>query len=96
MQIVAGVAYLAVFLYLILLIARLVLEWIRSYARDFRPRGAVLVVFETVYTLTDPPVKGLRRLIPPIRLGAVAIDLSLMLLLIGCTLLMGVLGTLLR
>jgi len=81
-QLVAGVLYLAVLLYLILLVARLVLEWIQSYAREYRPTGLVLVLFEVVYTLTDPPVKGLRRLIPPLRLGAVSLDLSLMILLL--------------
>ena len=82
MQLVAGVLYLAVLLYLILLVARLVLEWIQSYAREYRPSGLVLVLFELVYTLTDPPVKALRRLIPPLRLGAVSLDLSLMILLL--------------
>lgn len=82
MQLLAGVAYIALLLYLLLLLARLVLEWIRGYSRDFRPRGVVLVLFEVVYTLTDPPVKFLRRLIPPLRIGAVALDLSLMLLLL--------------
>ena len=82
MQLVAGVLYLAVLVYLLMLIARLVLEWIQSYAREYRPKGLALVLFEVVYTLTDPPVKGLRRLIPPLRLGAIALDLSLMILLL--------------
>lgn len=82
MQIIAGVLYLAVLVYLLLLLARLVLEWIQSYAREYRPLGLVLVLFEVVYTLTDPPVLALRRLIPPLRIGAVALDLSLMLLLV--------------
>lgn len=82
MQLVAGALYLAVLLYMMLLIARLVLEWIRAYSRDYRPSGLVLVLFEVVYTLTDPPVKALRRLIPPLRLGAVALDVSMMVLLV--------------
>ena len=82
MQIIAGVLYLAVLVYLLLLLARLVLEWIQSYAREYRPSGLVLVLFEVVYTLTDPPVLALRRLIPPLRIGAIALDLSLMLLLV--------------
>ncbi|EYT50162.1 YggT family protein [Brachybacterium muris] len=82
MQLVAGALYLAVLLYMMLLIARLVLEWIRAYSRDYRPSGLVLVLFEVVYTLTDPPVKALRRLIPPLRIGAVALDLSMMILLL--------------
>ncbi|MDN5687289.1 MAG: YggT family protein [Brachybacterium sp.] len=92
MQIVAGVLYLAVLLYLIVLIARLVLEWIQSFAREYRPSGLVLVLFEVVYTLTDPPVKGLRRVIPPLRLGAVALDLSLMILLVVGWILLSVLS----
>ena len=92
MQLVAGVLYLAVFLYMLLLLARLVIDWIRGYARDFRPTGLVLVLFEVVFTLTDPPVTFLRRLIPPLRLGPVALDLSLMLLLVACWVLMAVLS----
>lgn len=92
MQLIAGVLYLAVLVYLIVLLARLVLEWIQSYAREYRPTGLVLVLFEVVFTLTDPPVKGLRRLIPPIRLGMVSLDLSLMILLIVGWILLGVLG----
>lgn len=91
MQIFAGVLYLAVLVYLLLLLARLVLEWIQSYAREYRPSGLVLVLFEVVYTLTDPPVLALRRLIPPLRIGAVALDLSLMLLLVLGWILLGVL-----
>ncbi|MEE1649245.1 YggT family protein [Brachybacterium sp. J144] len=94
MQLVAGVLYLAVFLYMLLLLARLVIDWIRGYARDFRPTGLVLVLFEVVFTLTDPPVTFLRRLIPPLRLGPVALDLSLMLLLVACWVLMAVLSSL--
>lgn len=92
MQLVAGVLYLAVFLYMLLLLARLVIDWIRGYARDFRPTGLVLVLFEVVFTLTDPPVMFLRRLIPPFRLGPVAFDISLMLLLVACWVLMAVLS----
>jgi len=92
MQLVAGILYIAVLVYLLVLLARLVLEWIQSYAREFRPSGISLVLFEVVYTLTDPPVNALRRLIPPVRLGRVSLDLSLMILLIVGWILLGVLG----
>ncbi|MGP9694956.1 YggT family protein [Brachybacterium sp. AOP25-B2-12] len=92
MQIVLGIAYLALLLYVIALLARLVLDWIRSYAREYRPRGIMAVVFEVVFTLTDPPVRALRRVIPPLRLGAVSLDLSLMILLLAGWLLLGLLG----
>jgi len=91
-QLIAGVLYLAILIYLIVLIARLVLEWIQSYAREYRPKGLALVLFEVVYTLTDPPVNLLRRLIPPLRIGMVSLDLSLMLLLVVGWILLRVLG----
>lgn len=94
MQLLFAALYLVLLLYMILLVARLVLEWIRAYAREYRPSGLLLVLFEVVYTLTDPPVNGLRRLIPPLRLGAVVLDLSLMILLLVGWIALGVLGSL--
>ncbi|WP_152353524.1 YggT family protein [Brachybacterium subflavum] len=91
MQLIASILYLALLLYTLVLLARLVLDWIRSYARDFRPRGIVLLLFEIVFTLTDPPVRALRRVIPPLRLGSFSLDLSLLILLLVCSLLMRVL-----
>ena len=67
-------------LYLLLLIVRLVLSWIQAYSRSWRPSGVVLVIAEGVYTATDPPLRFLRRYIPMVRLGSVALDLSFMLL----------------
>lgn len=67
---------LVVFLFFVTLISRLVLDWIQVFARDWRPRGPVLVVAEAVYTVTDPPLKALRRVIPPLRLGQLQVDLA--------------------
>jgi YggT family protein len=91
-QLIASILYIALLLYTLILLARLVLDWIRSYARDYRPRGIMLLVFEFVFTLTDPPVRTLRRIIPPLRLGSFALDLSLLILLLVCSLLLRVLG----
>ncbi|HWK90729.1 YggT family protein [Luteimicrobium sp. NPDC057192] len=68
------------FVYLLLLIGRLILDWVQVFARDWRPRGVVLVVAEAVYTVTDPPLRLLRRIIPPIRLGSVQLDLGYIIL----------------
>ncbi len=84
--------YLAVFLFFVVLIGRLVLEWIQVFARDWHPKGAVLVVAETVYSITDPPLKALRRVIKPVRIGQVQLDLAFMVLAFGCFLLMSVFG----
>jgi YggT family protein len=66
--------------FLLLLIGRLILGWVQAFARDWRPRGVVLVIAEAVFTATDPPLRFLRRYIPSLRLGTVALDLSFTLL----------------
>jgi YggT family protein len=70
------------FLFWLLLIARVVVEFIRSFSRDWRPKGLTVVILEVIMTLTDPPVKLLRRLIPQLTIGAVRFDLSIMVLLL--------------
>jgi YggT family protein len=72
----------ALFVFWLLLIARVVIEFIRSFARDWHPRGFTVVILESIMTLTDPPVKLLRRIIPQLTIGAVRLDLSIMILLI--------------
>ncbi|MBW8481027.1 YggT family protein [Actinomadura parmotrematis] len=76
MTIVGSVLVALLYLFLLFLIGRLLLDILQSFARDWRPSGVVLVIAEAVYTVTDPPLKLLRRFIPPIRLGNVALDLS--------------------
>lgn len=73
-----------------LLLARIIVEMIQSFSRDWRPSGVLAVIFEILFTITDPPVKALRRLIPPVRLGAVALDLSVIVLFIGIIVLQAV------
>ena len=79
---VRSVLYLVVFLFLIALIVRIAFDWIQFFSRDWRPRGPVLVFAEGAYTATDPAVRTLRRLIPPLRLGGVSFDMSVIVLLI--------------
>jgi YggT family protein len=67
-------------IYLVLLIGRLIISWIQQFSRSWRPSGIVLVIAEAIYTATDPPLRFLRRYIPTVRLGSVALDLSFMLL----------------
>ncbi len=72
----------AFFVFWLLLIARIVVEFVRSFSRDWHPRGFTVVVLETILTVTDPPVKLLRRLIPQLTVGALRFDLSIMVLLL--------------
>jgi YggT family protein len=67
-------------IYLLLLIGRLIFSWIQQFSRSWTPSGFVLVIAEVIYTATDPPLRLLRRYIPALRLGSVALDLSFMLL----------------
>jgi YggT family protein len=78
-------------LYLMVGFGRLVLDWIRVFARDWRPRGVMLVIAEAVYTLTDPPLNALRKVLPPLRLGAASIDLGFLVLVLALYLLLAIL-----
>jgi YggT family protein len=70
------------YIYIILILARLVIDWTRQFARKWRPAGAAAIGVELVYIATDPPIRLLRRLVPPLQLGSVSLDLSVMILLI--------------
>ena len=80
MSAVREVLGFVVFLYFLVLIGRVVFDWIRIFAKEWRPRGAALPVAEPIYTLTEPPLRAPRKVIPPLRLGGVALDLSFMVL----------------
>jgi YggT family protein len=89
---VLAVLGLVVLAFFVLLIGRLVLDWVQAFARDWRPRGPVLVVAEAIYTVTDPPLRALRRVIPPLRIGQISIDLAYMILFILTLLLLQLLS----
>lgn len=82
------VVYYVLFIFWLLLMARIVVELVRSFAREWRPGGGVAVTLETIYTVTDPPVRALRRIIPTVRIGNVGLDLSIMVLLLVVFILM--------
>ena len=69
-------------IYLVVLIGRMIFGWVQVFAREWRPSGILLVLAEAIFTVTDPPLKFLRRFIPPLRIGMVAMDLSFMVLFI--------------
>ena len=79
---VGQVLIVALWLFFVLLIARLVIDYIQMFARSWRPTGVLLVAAEVIYTITDPPLKALRRLIPPLRLGSITLDLSFLVLVV--------------
>ena len=89
--IVSLVLRLILRIYTFVLWGRFVLDWVRVINPRFRPRGPLLLLFEAVYTVTDPPIRMFRRLLPPIRLGAVALDLGWMLTMLSCWILIAIL-----
>ncbi len=75
---------IALRIYIYVLWARLILDWVRVLKRDFRPKGLLLVISEMVYTLTDPPLKIVRKVLPPIRIGTILLDVAWIVVLIAC------------
>jgi YggT family protein len=82
------VLYYVLFFFWLLLTARVVVELVRAFAREWRPAGGVAVTLETIYTVTDPPVRLVRRVIPMVRIGGVGLDVSIMVLLLVVFILM--------
>ena len=85
---VGQVLHTVLLVYLLLLIFRLVMEYVFMLARSFRPAGAVAVALELCYSVTDPPLRALRRVIPPLRIGSVSIDLGFIILFFAVQILM--------
>ena len=92
MSVVGEVLTIVLWLFFALLIFRLVMDYVFMFARSYEPRGAMVVLLEATYSITDPPLKLLRRFIPPLRLGGVALDLSFLVLIIIVQILIQVVG----
>ncbi|WP_326690968.1 MULTISPECIES: YggT family protein [unclassified Streptomyces] len=82
MRTAVDVVQIALYCFLLVLIFRLVMDYVFQFARSWQPGKAMVVVLEATYTVTDPPLKLLRRFIPPLRFGGVALDLSFFVLMI--------------
>ncbi|PKH44037.1 YggT family protein [Nocardioides alpinus] len=72
---------------------RFIVDWVQVFARQWEPRGPLLVGLEGVYSVTDPPIVALRRVVPPLRIGSVALDLSFLLVMVAAFLLLSVVRT---
>lgn len=90
MRMIGSVFSTVVFFFFLTLIGRLVFDWIQVLSRDWRPKGAILVVAELVYTVTDPPLRLLRKLIPSINLGGMRIDIAFLVLMVITSILMNI------
>jgi YggT family protein len=70
------------FAFIAFLWVRFIADWVQAFARSWEPRGVALVLLELCYTVTDPPITGLRKVIKPVRIGNFALDLSFLLVMI--------------
>ena len=84
----------ALLVFLLLLIFRLVMDYVFMFARSYRPSGAVAITLELCYSATDPPLKALRKVIPPLRVGNISLDLGFLVLFSGVFILMNVASSL--
>ena len=90
MQYLKEVLVYVLTIYLVVLVGRMIFSWVQVFARDWRPSGILLVIAEGIFTVTDPPLRFLRRFIPTLRLGMMALDLSFMVLFFGILILLEV------
>jgi YggT family protein len=89
---ITGWIVFALNIFLLALFARLILDYVRMFRPDWRPRGILMPLAEIIYTLTDRPLSFVRRFVPPLRLGPVALDLSFILLFFAISILTGILS----
>jgi YggT family protein len=90
MQIVGSIIHVFLFTFIALLWIRFIVDWVQVFARSWSPHGVLLVILEVVYSVTDPPIKALRRVIPPLRIGNFALDLSFLIVLVAAYVLLQV------
>ena len=90
MAVVGQVLATLLWLYWLILIGRLFFDFVQIFARSWQPRGPILVIAEAIYSVTDPPLRFLRRFIPPLKLGGVQFDLAFLILIIAVQILINV------
>jgi YggT family protein len=90
--VVSLVLYVALLVVFFAMWARFVFDWVQALNRSWRPRGLVVLAAEVSYTLTDPPIRAVRRVVPPIRLGAVQLDLAWTIVMVVIFMLMSLVG----
>lgn len=88
------VLFVLIYLFVVILLARFVLSWVLSFGRRWQPGRSAAAALETVWSVTDPPLRALRRVIPPLRVGTVSIDLATIVLLVILFVVYNVIGNL--
>jgi len=89
-SLIATIAYYLLLIFFLLMWARFVLDLAQSFSRSWRPKGPVLVLAEVAYTVTDPPIRRVRKILSPVRLGSVALDFGWSIIMLAVIILMSV------
>ena len=87
MSIIGTILSTIIRLFTMALIGRLILDYVRIFASSWRPRGIILAIAEIIYAVTDPVINFVRKFVPPLRLGPVALDLSFIVIFVAAQLL---------
>ena len=90
MHTVGQATHAVLWVFIALLWVRFVVDWVQVFARSWSPSGVLLVILEFVYSVTDPPIKALRRVVPPLRIGTFSLDLSFLLVMISASVLLAI------
>ena len=96
MGVIGGLLYFVFLLYFFVLWGRFIVDLVRGVNRGWRPQNFTLVLVDLVYRLTDPPILLFRRLIPPLRIGPIALDFGFTLTMLGTIVGMSLAGALQR
>jgi len=89
-SLIATIVYVALTIFFVLMWARFILDLARTFARNWRPRGIGLVLAEAVFSITDPPIKAVRRVVPPLRVGGAALDFAWSIVMLAVVILISV------
>lgn len=92
-ELILGILIFLLAVFRLVLTVRIVYDLVQMFARGWKPKGVSLVAASFVYAVTDPPLRLLRRVIPPIRIGGAALDLAFLILFFGVTILINILGS---
>jgi YggT family protein len=91
-SVIATILYYLLLIYFFAMWARFALDLVRTFNPRWRPAGGLLVASEVVLTITDPPIRAIRRALPPLRLGPVALDFGWTIVMLVVIILMSVTG----
>ena len=90
---IATILYVALFIYFLLMWARFIFDLVTGFVRGFKPPGPLLIVAEIAYTVTDPPIRAVRRVIPPLRFGGIALDFGWTIVMLAVIILMSIVSS---